>query len=168
VHDTATVLEIYSATLDWGRRGGLGAGRASGAPFVIETPSLRLPPLALSTSARGFPALASEMRSALADGIDTCVVLDARSLPAGVEILEAKELRSPDTGRANWDRLELRVPRAISWLGVSQPLLSADRRDAVVYVAKHCPLCGEGRYVWLGRDEDGRWRVRAHLTTWIS
>ena len=170
-----TLRSVYSATFAWlGRKETPGLhGQRLSSPVVIETPSLPMPPVSLRhlASQEQFSDLSAAVKRALADGIARCVRLDATVLPEFVVILDAAELipmdRRIDPGV--WDRLRGLVPGASGWLGLSQPLLSADGRDAVVYLARYCPgLCGEGRYLWLRRDDAGAWIVKAYFTTWMS
>ena len=168
-HSEDAPREIYRAVFDWLRHAERSRLRA-GSPqpvVVVESPSLKLPAVALVQSSREFSSLSAGMREALADGIDSCVVLDPRNVPAEIVILDADEIDAADP-RGVWERLGRRVPGATRWMGLSQPLLSGDRLDAVVYVARFCHGCGQGRYLWLQRGETGRWRVRASFTTWMS
>lgn len=70
--------------------------------------------------------------------------------------------------RAEADSLRRGATFSYTLYSVSRPAISADARQAVVYVAATCgPLCGVGQLVlleWTGQ----RWRISRNITLWIS
>jgi hypothetical protein len=58
--------------------------------------------------------------------------------------------------------------RARSYLTISRPAYSADRRHAFVSLGSHCgELCGSGHLIELEKKSDG-WRIVRSVGTWIS
>jgi hypothetical protein len=53
------------------------------------------------------------------------------------------------------------------YLQFGLPLIDEANGSALIYVERHCPLCGFGRYILLQRREAG-WRVVAECEAWVS
>jgi hypothetical protein len=54
-------------------------------------------------------------------------------------------------------------------LGFSLPVLSADRRSALMHSSATCgALCGSGAVVYLKRDRQGVWKGESSRFSWIS
>jgi hypothetical protein len=86
---------------------------------------------------------------------------------SGVDVARASEIRRMFATRG-WDAFHERYPGSPGFVRTSQPVLSRDRRMALIVVAHHCGgLCGTGTLVLLARSGDG-WRVLRQEGTWVS
>jgi hypothetical protein len=66
-----------------------------------------------------------------------------------------------------WRDFDRRHPRSGGITLLSRVGYSRDGAQALVYVMRACPLCGEGEYVLLARA-NGQWRVSARANDWNS
>jgi hypothetical protein len=67
-----------------------------------------------------------------------------------------------------WRAFYQRFPGTAGVVHASRAVVSADGREALIYVEHHCDgLCGTGSLILLSRI-DGRWRITAPYMLWIS
>jgi hypothetical protein len=67
-----------------------------------------------------------------------------------------------------WTDFYEKYPNTAGFIIVSLPVLSEDRRQALVYVGRYCGgHCGAGELLLLDLGSDG-WRIVANETVWIS
>lgn len=55
----------------------------------------------------------------------------------------------------------------VDYLRFGLPLIDETSGSALIYVQRHCSLCGFGRYILLQRRQAG-WRVVAECEAWVS
>ena len=93
--------------------------------------------------------------------------------PRGTRLVPGSQINGlferRDAGEDPWGRFAQQFPESRGWIALSEPVVSQDGHDAVVYYDRHCGgLCGAGAYVWLQRDAENGWRVRKRIVTWVS
>jgi hypothetical protein len=68
-----------------------------------------------------------------------------------------------------WEEFYRTFPGSRGFVAFTDPVFSADRTHALVYVSHSCGgLCGTGWLVYLLRATDGHWRIASRRMLWIS
>jgi hypothetical protein len=74
----------------------------------------------------------------------------------GAQVMRSSDI--PDAG-VEWDAFHQRHPESSGYALVTRPVLSEDRRHALVYIAHRCAFsCGSSSLLLLDRTDIG-WRV---------
>lgn len=92
--------------------------------------------------------------------------LDLSSIP-GTTVVRSSEIQQIfESGW--WDDFYKRYPGTSGFARISQPVLTKDRRQALIYVAHRCDgLCGTGTIHLLARSGSS-WRIVKEEMLWVS
>jgi hypothetical protein len=67
-----------------------------------------------------------------------------------------------------WQEFYKKYPDSPGFIMLSRVGFDSEMKQAMVYIGHACGgLCGEGRYVFLTKEE-GNWRIKNELPLWIS
>src|SRR5580765_4384197 len=162
----ATEAELYLAIIK------LRIGDRLPATLIVESRSIPIPRFRGRADQLGLiDGLPADLKQPVLDGLPDCVELTPDRFPAGAQLVPYVELRQgAGGGRADWASVAARFDGARMWFAVSRALISATRRDAVVFYERPCTArCGEAEWVWFHRDSPtAPWRVMKQVWSWIS
>lgn len=138
--------------------------------LVVESLTLPMPSLRVSNDLGLMVALPTDLKAPVRDGVTTCFEMTADRFPPGARLVPLAEIRQGARGWADWASVAARFDGARMWFAFSRALISADRRDAVVFYIRPCTTrCGEAEWVWFHRESPAApWRVMKEVWSWIS
>ena len=141
-----------------------------GGALVVESRSLPIPPLRVADDRGLMDQLPDELRTPVREGVPQCFDLSADRFPPGTRLVPVTEITQAGSVPADWPSIAARFDGARMWFAFSRALISADRRDAVVFYERPCTArCGEAEWVWFHRDSPtAPWRVIKEVWNWIS
>jgi hypothetical protein len=87
---------------------------------------------------------------------------------SGVSLKSHESIQSVFADDGRWDDFYAAFPGTSGYAEVTLPVLTADRRQALIYIAHHCDgTCGRGTLLLLRRRSSG-WHVEKQVMLWIS
>ena len=139
--------------------------------LAAET-SPRQNPVEVERAVADMPGVdGSTLRSFRANNLHAIPSCAALPLVGGMTLIEQRELDAlpTDDAEAYWRAFGSRHPGVAGVTHVSGIGIGRDGRQALLMLDHRCgSLCGTGHVVLLERDDQGKWRVKRAVMTWIS